>query len=40
MQTDGRTAMMKLTVTNKFHCFTVRFSSMNLIYQLMHFYIQ
>jgi len=24
----------------EFHCFTVRFNSLNLIHQLMHFYIQ
>ena len=27
-------------VGGKFHCFTVHFNSLNLIHQLMHFYIQ
>jgi len=26
--------------TYEFYCFTVHFNSLNLIYQLMHFYIQ
>jgi len=27
-------------ISDKFHCFTVHFNSLNLIHQLMHFYIQ
>ena len=33
-------ARQKLDIHLVFHCFTVHFNSLDLTYQLMHFYIQ